>query len=208
VIGLTLIGFLIHQPLHLQPATIALVGAAILLLVSRVDINEVLHEIEWSTLLFFIGIFVMVSALVQTGIVGAAASRLAQHAGQNPGGTTLVVLWVSALGSGMLGSIPLVAATNPMLVDLAARLGGVPLANVGVAQLHAGPMLGLWWALALGACLGANFTIIGAAANVVVAGMAEKNGHAISFMRYLRYALPATLATIILSHLYLVLRYL
>ena len=208
VIGLTLIGFLIHQPLHLEPATVALAGAAVLLLVSRVDINEVLREIEWSTLLFFIGIFVMVGALVKTGIIAAAASQLAEHAGPNPGGTTLVVLWVSALGSGILGSIPLVAATNPMLVDLAARLGGVPLANMGVAQLHAAPMLGLWWALALGACLGANFTIIGAAANVVVAGMAEKNGHAISFMRYLRYALPATLATIILSHLYLVLRYL
>jgi Na+/H+ antiporter NhaD/arsenite permease-like protein len=208
VIGLTLIGFLIHQPLRLEPATIALTGAALLLLVSRVDINELLHEIEWSTLLFFIGVFVMVGALVQTGIIEAAAGRLAQQADVNPGGAALGLLWVSALASGILGSIPLVAATNPMLVELAARLGGVSLGGVGPVALHAGPMPAFWWSLALGACLGANFTIIGAAANVVVAGMAERNGHAIGFLRYVKCAFPATLATIILSHLYLVVRYL
>jgi len=208
VLGITLLGFFVHQSLQLEPATIALAGAAILLVVSGADFDQVLHEVEWSTLLFLIGVFVMVSALAETGIIGLGANWVAARAEVSAGGTALSVLWISAVASGILGSIPLVAAANPMLVDLAARLGGVSPAGVGAAELHAGPMLAFWWALALGACLGANFTIIGAAANVVVAGQAEKSGHPISFMRYLKSGAPATLATIILSHFYLVLRYL
>ena len=208
VLGITLLGFFIHQPLHLQPATVALAGAALLLVVSRVEIDGVLRQVEWSTLLFFVGIFVMVSALVETGIIGVGTGWLAARADASPGAMAVVVLWVSAVASGVLGSIPLVAAANPMLVELAARLGGVPLSGVGAAQLHSAPMLAFWWALALGACLGANFTLIGAAANVVVAGVADKHGHPISFMGYLRYGIPTTLATIILCHFYLVLRYL
>ena len=208
VIMVTLGGFFAHQALHLEPATIALSGAALLLLLSKVEINEILHEIEWSTLLFFVGLFVMVGGLVETGIISTGAKWLIARAQHNPGGMALVVLWFSGFGSGIVDNIPFVATMNPMLVELAAGFAKVPVAAVTPVELHTGTMLAFWWALSLGACLGGNFTLIGASANVVVAGMAEKNGHPIGFRHYLKYGVPATLVSIVISHLYIWLRYL
>lgn len=208
VTGLTLVGFCLHQSLGLEPATIALTGAAVLLVVTNVDFDELLHEVEWSTLLFFIGIFVIVSALAETGIISLGAGWLTARTQTSPGATAGILLWGSACASGVLGSIPLVAALNPMLVGLAAAMAGVPAGSVTAAALHSPVMMALWWSLALGACLGANFTILGAAANVVVAGIARKNGISIRFRDYLRYGIPATLVSLLLAHGYIWLRYL
>jgi len=208
VLALTFVGFLAHEALHLEPATVALAGAALLLLWSKADINDILHEIEWSTLLFFVGLFVMVSSLIETGIIGVIARMLVARAEQSPGGMAIGLLWVSAIASGVVDNIPFVATMNPMLRELAANFAGVPVSALTVGQLQAPVMMAFWWALALGACLGGNATLIGASANVVVAGIAERGGHRIGFMHYLRYGVPITLLSIVFSTVYLWLRYL
>jgi Na+/H+ antiporter NhaD/arsenite permease-like protein len=206
VLGLTFTGFFTHQMLHLEPATIALGGAALLLLCSRSNIEEILHEVEWTTLMFFIGLFVMVAALIETGIIGAIAQALIARAEHSPAASAIALLWVSAFASGLVDNIPFVATINPMLTELATHLGEGEMSRV--AMLHADVMMPFWWALALGACLGGNFTLIGASANVVVAGIAERSGHPIGFARYLRYGIPVTLVTIVLATAYVWLRYL
>ena len=208
VLGLTFVGFFAHQALHLEPATIALSGAGLLLLFSRADIDEVLREVEWTTLLFFIGLFIMVGALIETGIIGSAAKLLIARAGDDPGGTALALLWISAIASGVVDNIPFVATVDPMLVELAADFANTSVTEVTAAQLQTPVMMVFWWSLALGACLGGNLTLVGASANIVVAGIAERNGHPIGFMQYLRYSVPITLMTIIISTIYVWLRYL
>jgi len=207
VLVLTFAGFMIHEPLHLEPATIALTGAAVLLLITRIDIHELLHEVEWPTLLFFVGLFIMVGALIETGIIGRLATGLIARAEHSPSGTAIALLWISAIASGVVDNIPFVATVNPMLVELAKGFAGSP-AQVTTAALHNPEMMPYWWSLALGACLGGNFTLVGASANVVVAGIAERNNHPIGFMNYLKFGIPVTLVTIILSTLYVWLRYL
>jgi len=208
VLGLTFVGFFAHQALHLEPATIALSGAGLLLLCSGADIDEVLHEVEWTTLLFFIGLFIMVGALIETGIIGSAAKLLIARAGDNPGSMALALLWISAIASGVVDNIPFVATVDPMLVELAADFAKTSASGITPGQLQAPVMMAFWWSLALGACLGGNFTLVGASANVVVAGIAERNGHPIGFMQYLRYAVPITFITIVISTIYVWLRYL
>jgi len=208
VLALTFAGFFFHQALHLEPATVALSGAALLLLVSGANITEILHELEWTTLFFFIGLFVMVGALVETGVIARMAAWLIGHAQHHPGPAALGILWASALVSGVVDNIPFVATMNPMLVELAAGLARVPLGSVTPAELHSAVMMPFWWALALGACLGGNFTLVGASANVVVAGILERNDRPITFRQYLRYGIPCTFVTIVLSTVYIWLRYL
>jgi Na+/H+ antiporter NhaD/arsenite permease-like protein len=207
VLGLTFAGFFAHEALHLQPATIALTGAALLLVCVRIDINEVLHEIEWATLLFFIGLFIMVGALIETGIIGEIAGWLIARAEHSPGGTAVALLWISAIASGVVDNIPFVATVNPMLIELARDFAGNP-EHVTAAQLQYAAMMPFWWALALGACLGGNLTLVGASANVVVAGIAERNGHPIGFLQFLKYGIPITFVTIVLATIYVWLRYL
>ncbi|MCJ7749981.1 MAG: hypothetical protein MUQ65_02635, partial [Armatimonadetes bacterium] len=208
VLALTFAGFFAHQALHLEPATVALSGAALLLLISKANITEILHELEWTTLFFFIGLFVMVGALVETGIIGLLAKLLVGHAEHAPAATTLVLLWFSAIVSGVVDNIPFVATMNPMLMELAADFANVPVAALTPAQLHTAVMMPFWWALSLGACLGGNFTLVGASANVVVAGIAERSGHPIGFKQFLLYGIPITFLSIILSTAYIWLRYL
>jgi len=208
VLGLTLCGFFAHQALGLEPATIALSGAALLLLLTRPDVSEVLHEVEWATLLFFMGLFVMVGALIETGIISWAARLLIGQAESQPNTMAVAVLWASALGSGVVDNIPFVATINPMLIELAAGFSNVSVNALTPAQLHTPQMLSFWWALSLGACLGGNFTLVGASANVVVAGIAERNGHPIGFVHFLKYGIPITFVTILLSTVYVWLRYL
>ncbi|MBN1460063.1 MAG: ArsB/NhaD family transporter [Armatimonadetes bacterium] len=207
VLGLTFVGFFAHEALHLQPATVALSGAALLLLCVRMDINELLHEIEWATLLFFIGLFIMVGALIETGIIAEIAGWLIARAEHSPGGTAIALLWISAIASGVVDNIPFVATVNPMLIELARGFAGNP-EQLTAAQLQSAAMMPFWWALALGACLGGNFTLVGASANVVVAGIAERNGHPIGFVHFLKYGIPVTFITIVLSTVYVWLRYL
>jgi Na+/H+ antiporter NhaD/arsenite permease-like protein len=206
VLGLTLVGFFLHEWLHLEAATIALAGAALLLVVSRADLEEVLHEIEWPTLLFFVGLFILVAGLVETGVIRAISSRLLSLASRSIPLTAIALLWVSAALSAVVDNIPFVATVNPMLLEVAKGLAAPGAAFNDV--VHAPHMLPLWWSLALGACLGGNGTIIGASANVVVAGVAERAGYRITFAEFLKYGVPVVIESLIISSAYLYLRYL
>lgn len=206
VLGLTIIGFFLHEPLHLQPATIALAGAALLLVISGANLEEVLHDIEWPTLLFFIGLFIMVAALVEAGIVHAISARLLAAADRSVGLTAIALLWGAAALSGLVDNIPFVATVNPMLLEVAHGLA--PAGGEFREIVHSPQMLPLWWSLALGACLGGNATLVGASANVVVAGIAERNGHPIRFAEFLKYGIPVVIESLVISTGYIYLRYL
>jgi Na+/H+ antiporter NhaD/arsenite permease-like protein len=194
VLGVTLVGFVLHGPLGYEPATVALTGAVALMLVTRQDPREVLREVEWPTLFFFIGLFMLVTGIIQIGVVEAAARVVADLTGGALAGTALLVMWFSAVASAVIDNIPYAATMTPLVGQLTAGRGEE--GNV------------LWWALAIGTDLGGNATIIGASANVVLAALSDREGHHISFGTYLRYGLPVTFGMILVSTLYLWLRYL
>ena len=187
-----ILGFLLHGALHLEPATIALVGATVLMLWARIDPDHVLREIEWTTLFFFIGLFILVEALVEVGIIEAVAQAALRLTEGNLQMTSMLLIWFSAVASGVVDNIPYTATMIPVVE------------NLGQA-MPAGP---LWWSLALGACLGGNATLVGAAANVVVANLAEKSGQPISFGLFLRYGAIVTFMSLVLASLYVWVRYL
>ncbi len=193
VIGATIAGFLVAAPLGLEAGTIALFGAAVLLLLSGLEVESVLRDVEWPTLFFFVGLFMLVEAVVHVGIIDAVASALIDLTGGDPTVTTLGLLWVSGIGSAIIDNIPYTATMIPVVQQLGAA--GMPLEP-------------LWWSLALGACLGGNATIVGASANVVVANMAGRAGHPISFVAFLRYGLLVTFVSLAMSTVYLYARYL
>lgn len=192
VLGLTLLGFLLHGPLGYEPATVALAGAVALMLIAHEDPHEVLREVEWPTLFFFIGLFMLVAGVIEIGVIDAVADAIVALTGGALASTSILVLWVSAVLSGVIDNIPYTATMIPVVDQLA---GG-----------HESDVL--WWALAIGADMGGNATIIGASANVILAAMAEREGHPISFGAFLRYGLPVTLGTILVSTAYIWLRYL
>jgi len=192
VLGGTLIGFLLHGPLHLEPATVALTGAVVLMVVARQSPDEVLREVEWPTLFFFIGLFMLVAGVIEIGLIQAVADAIVALTGNALGPTSVLLLWMSAALSGLVDNIPYTATMIPVVEQLA---GG-----------HESDAL--WWALAIGADLGGNATIIGASANVILAGMAEREGHPISFGKFLRYGLPVTIATMLVATGYVWVRYL
>jgi len=192
VLGLTLVGFLLHGPLGLEPATIALTGAIVLMLLARESPEEVLREVEWPTLFFFIGLFMLVAGVIEIGLIDVVADAIVAITGGALTGTSLLVLWLSAVLSGIVDNIPYTATMIPV-----------------VQQLDQGqPNDAIWWALAIGADLGGNATIIGASANVILAGMAEREGHPITFGQFLRYGLPVTIGTMLIASVYVWLRYL
>ncbi|MEQ8174013.1 MAG: ArsB/NhaD family transporter [Syntrophomonadaceae bacterium] len=193
VLGLTLVGFLAHQALHLESATIALLGASILMLISNENVDETLLAVEWPTIFFFAGLFVMVGALVETGVIALAAKKILALTGGKLVPTGVLVLWLSALASAFVDNIPYVATMIPMLQS--------------VGQMSNMPMESIWWSLALGACLGGNGTLIGASANIIVAGIAERYDTPISFTRYLRVGFPLMLLSVFLAMLYLYFAY-
>ncbi|WP_346354102.1 ArsB/NhaD family transporter [Azotosporobacter soli] len=193
VLALTILGFTLHGFFHLESATVALAGAMLLLLISKAEPEEILLHIEWPTIFFFTGLFVLVGGLKATGVIKAIAYwALALTQGQVME-TSLLVLWLSAIASAFIDNIPFVATMIPMLQEMG-QLSGMNLEPV-------------WWSLALGACLGGNGTLIGASANVVVAGIAEKNGIAITFRGFFKLAFPLMLVSIVLSHIYVYFRY-
>ena len=192
VLAGVILGFLFHGVLHLQPATIALAGATVLMLWGRIDIEHVLDEIEWTALFFFIGLFIVVEALVVVGIIEAVAQAALRLTGADLQMTSMLLLWLSAIASGIVDNIPYTATMIPVVE------------NLGKAM----PIEPLWWSLALGACLGGNATLVGAAANVVVANLSEKSGHPISFGLFLRYGAIVTFVSIVLASIYVWLRYL
>jgi Na+/H+ antiporter NhaD/arsenite permease-like protein len=193
VLLLTLVAFLFHSVLGLEAATIALLGATVLMIVGPLDPHEALRDIEWNTLFFFVGLFMLIEAVVHVGIVGGSADAIASAAGGDLTIATMAILWFSAIASAIVDNIPYTATAIPIVQQLAQ------------AGLAAEPM---WWALALGACLGGNLTIVGASANIVVANLAARDGHPITFMQFFRYGLGVVLASLVISTAYLWLRYL
>jgi len=195
VLALTLIGFFTHQMLHLESATVAL-GAAFLLLLLTGEraLEHALHKVEWISIFFFIGLFVLVGGLVDTGVISRLAEGAMEWTGGDPVATPMLILWLSALASSVLDNIPFVATMIPLIQEIG---------DMGYGNLEP-----LWWSLALGACLGGNGTLIGASANLVVASMAAKEGHPISFLSFLKFGFPIMLVSIAISSIYILLRYL
>jgi Na+/H+ antiporter NhaD/arsenite permease-like protein len=192
VLGVVLAAFVFHPVLGYEPSVVALLGAGLLVLVTRVTTEQALQDVEWGTLAFFMGLFVMVGSLVESGVLGAIAEGAAGFAGENLLGFTTVLVWGSGVLSGVVDNIPYVASMSPVVAGLVGPDGE--------------PQV-LWWALALGADLGGNATLIGASANVVVAGIADRNGYPIGFWQFTRYGLVLTFATIAVAYGYVVLRY-
>ena len=193
ILVLTILFFFAHQALHLEPATVALSGATLMLLISRQPLERSLAGIEWPTLFFFMALFVLVGGLEETGAIDEVANGIADLTAGDRTAELLGITWASAIGSGLVDNIPFTAAMIPV-----------------VEQLQAGDTGddAYWWALALGACFGGNATLIAAAANVAAAGMSSRAGHPISFMTFLRIGLPVTLVSMILATAYISLRYL
>lgn len=196
VLGTVILGFLLHQYLHLESSVIALSGAALLLLVTRTDPERPLNAVEWPVIFFFVGLFILVGALVKVGVIAALAKLAieATHEAIVAGG--MLTIWISALSSAFVDNIPFVATMIPLIKEMG-RLG----------HMHATDLNFFWWCLSLGACLGGNGTIIGASANVVVAGIAEKRGIPISFMGFMKVAFPLMLISIVISTGYMLLWY-
>lgn len=195
VLALTLVGFVFHGPLGYEPAAVAMMGATLLLVVTRVDPYEALREVEWVTLFFFIGLFILVRSLEVTGVLDEVGQFAVDASGGSRATGTFLLLWLSAFASGIVDNIPYTATMLPVVDDLTAELGRDPDDRV------------LWWALTFGADFGGNMTIIGASANVLVANLAARNGEPISFWQFFRYGLPATILTVFVISGYLWVRY-
>lgn len=189
VLAFTILGFVLHQKLGYESATIALFAGAVLLLISQVDVEDIFIEIEWATIFFFISLFMLVGALEEVGVMTFLASKLLEVTQGNMVMTMIVILWVSAIASSVLDNIPFVATMIPLIK------------NYG--QMSGLDVTPLWWALALGACLGGNGTLIGASANVIVTGLLAKHGQKLSFGYYLKIGFPLMIVSIIISTVYL-----
>jgi Na+/H+ antiporter NhaD/arsenite permease-like protein len=191
ILLLTIAAFFVHKALHLEPATVALAGATIMLLVSRQSLERTLAGIEWPTLFFFMGLFVMVGALEETGAIQEVADGIASVTNGDRSAELLGILWVSGIASGIVDNIPFTATMIPVVEQLGGREDPA-----------------YWWSLSLGACFGGNATVIAAAANVAAAGMASRAGRPIGFVSFLRVGIPVTLASLMLSTAYVAVRYL
>ncbi|HQZ86400.1 MAG TPA: ArsB/NhaD family transporter [Actinomycetota bacterium] len=195
VLGLIIVGFLLQRQTGVAPSVVALVGAGVMLLLSPLAPKDLINDVEWETLLFFMGLFILVGALVQVGALDLLAQRLSQVTGGAVVPTLLLVLVGSAVASAVVDNIPFVTAMSPVVASLIAD----------------NPELGrdgaLWWALALGADLGGNATLVGASANVVVVGIAAKNSLHISFATWMRYGVPTAIMSVALCVPYLLIRY-
>lgn len=201
ILGLTILGFVLHSIIHVDAAVIAMTGATLLMLigVKEHDIEDVFAHVEWVTIFFFAGLFVLVGGLIDIGLISSLAKEVLDVTNGDIGFAAVLILWVSGIASATIDNIPFVATMIPLIQDLATGLG----LSVDSPQIEV-----LWWALSLGACLGGNGTLIGASANVVVAGIAKREGHGFSYMDFLKIGLPLTIIALLLSHAYIYLRYL
>ena len=197
ILCFTIAGFFLHQLLHLESATVALGGAFLLLLFTNKgehDLERAFGRVEWSTIFFFVGLFVVVSGLVETGVISSLAKTTMDLTGGDITITAILILWLSALASAFVDNIPFVATMIPMIQDMGA---------IGIANLEP-----LWWSLSLGACFGGNGSLVGASANLIVAGLAAQKGHPISFMRFFVIGFPLMILSVIIATLYVYFRYL
>jgi Na+/H+ antiporter NhaD/arsenite permease-like protein len=195
VLAAVFAAFIGHSVLHIEPSVVALLGAGILILLSRLHQRDYLASVEWETLLFFAGLFVMVGALVKTGVIDQLARAATEFTGGNGLLTAMLILGISAPVSGVIDNIPFTATMTPIVAELSASISDLSHPDV------------LWWALALGADFGGNLTAVGASANVVMLGIARRADHPISFWEFTRKGLLITVVSIALSGLYLWLRY-
>jgi Na+/H+ antiporter NhaD/arsenite permease-like protein len=193
ILGATIVAFFFHKVLGLEPATVALAGATAMLLVTHQPLDQALAGIEWPTLFFFLGLFVMVGALEETGAIRELADGIATLTDGDRTAELLGIAWMSVLGSGIVDNIPFTATMVPVVDQLQQGNSGDD---------------AYWWALAIGACFGGNATLIAAAANVAAAGLASRAGRPIGFMTFLRVGLPATAISMVLATAYIALRYL
>lgn len=194
VLSMTILGFLLHQSLGYESATVALFGAATLLLFSKIDPEEILHEVEWPTIFFFAALFILVGALEEVGVIEFLAEKMLSLTNGNEMATVLIVLWVSAIASSFLDNIPFVATMIPLITNMGE-----------ISGMNVTP---LWWALALGACLGGNGTMVGASANVIVGGMLEKHGYKLSFVDFMKVGFPIMIVSVSISTVYMMVVYL
>ncbi|MGG3162732.1 ArsB/NhaD family transporter [Geobacillus stearothermophilus] len=201
VLGLTILGFILHSVIHVDAAVIAMTGAVALMLIAvpEHEIEDVFHSIEWGTIFFFAGLFVLVGGLVDIGLIKSLAEKTLEITGGDISTAAYFILWLSGIASATIDNIPFVATMIPLIQDMAVGMGLSP----DAPQIDV-----LWWALSLGACLGGNGTLIGASANVIVAGMASREGHGFTYVDFLKIGAPLTLIALLLSHAYLWLRYL
>ena len=195
VLTAVFIGFIGHAAFHIEPSVVALLGAGILVLLSRSKPRDFMPSVEWETLLFFAGLFVMIGALVKTGVIAQMAEAAARATGGDPLTATMLILFVSALLSGVVDNIPYTAAMSPIVLQLTQGIADPVQANA------------LWWSLAIGADFGGNLTAIGASANVVILGIAMRSGSPISFWEFTKKGAIVTAVTILLAAPYLWLRY-
>ena len=186
------IGFVFHSQLQVESATVALFAAGFMLVFGKQDAEEIILGVEWSTILFFIGLFVVVGGMQKSGVITSLAELMMEFIGNNEALGIVIILWVSAIISSFLDNIPFVATLIPLILTM--ESGGVDVTP-------------LWWSLSLGACLGGNGTLVGASANVVLAGVSAKNGYPITFMQYTKTGFPLMLISILISTVYLLLRF-
>ncbi len=198
-------GFTVAHNFHLEPASIAMFGAAVLLLLHTfgqpLDKKDhayegIMAEVEWTTIFFFVGLFIIVTGVEHTGVIEMMANKALELTGGNFNATAGAILWVSAIASALIDNIPFVATMIPLIQSMAPTLGGEQ------------ALVPLWWALALGACLGGNGSLIGASANLIVAGFAQRAGHPIAFLVFMKHAFGLMLMTIVIAHVYMYIRYL
>ena len=198
VLGLTILGFFTHQLHHVESSLMALTGGFLLLLLAggghHLVESTMKSKVEWATLFFFIGLFIAVGGLIEVGIIGELARAAIEITGGDVTFTSLLVLWLSAIVSSVLDNIPFVATMIPLIQDMG---------SMGISNLEP-----IWWSLALGACLGGNGTLVGASANLIVAGLAADRGVRITFIDYFKIGFPIMIFTIVLSTGYVYLRYL
>lgn len=193
ILSLVILGFMLHDVTHIETCVVAMLGASILLIFEKP--NEILQDVEWNTIFFFIGLFIIIGGLEASGGIKLMAEWILKVTQGSQAATSMIILWASGVISGIIDNIPYTATMAPMLVEIEKTMGAT----------YAYP---LWWALSLGACLGGNMTIIGAAANVIVSENAAKSGHPISFMRFLKYGVGVVAISLLISTAYIYLRFL
>lgn len=192
MICLVVIGFIFHSQIGIESSTVALSAAAIIMVIGRQNIDYAIGEVEWPTILFFVALFIVVGGLDETGVIGQLANLVLSTTEGHPVVTMMVLLWASALLSSVLDNIPFVATLIPLVIAL------------GEGGMDVEP---LWWAISLGACLGGNGTLIGASANVVLSGVSGKHGYPITFKTYTKIGFPIMIVTIVISTVFLLLKY-
>lgn len=192
MIALVIVGFVFHSQLHLESCTVALTAAIVMMLIGKQDLEETIAGVEWTTIIFFTGLFIVVGGLQETGIIQILANKLMEATDGRLALTLVVILWVSAIVSSFLDNIPFVATLIPLILTM---------------QSSGMDVMPLWWAVSLGACLGGNGTLIGASANVVLSGISTKHGYPITFASYFKVGFPMMLISIVISTVYLLIRY-